>query len=37
MRLTEEDSVAFLGALSNPPIPNEALKAAADRHKKIFE
>ena len=31
--LSERDSAAFVDALLNPPEPNEALKAAADRYK----
>lgn len=36
LHLTEKDSVAFLDALTTSPEPNNALKAAAARHKKIF-
>ncbi|MCL1491784.1 MAG: DUF1778 domain-containing protein [Pseudanabaena sp. Salubria-1] len=34
--LSREDSEAFVNALLNPPEPNEALKAAAKRYKKIM-
>ena len=35
--LTEKDSVIFLAALANPPEPNEALKAAAARYRRLTE
>jgi uncharacterized protein (DUF1778 family) len=31
--LNRKDSTAFVGALLNPPEPNEALSAAAERYK----
>lgn len=37
LRLAEEDRVVFLDALSNPPAPNDALKAAAARYRKLVE
>ena len=37
LQLAEEDRVVFLDALSNPPAPNEALKAAATRYRKLVE
>jgi len=33
MRLSAADRDAFLAALDNPPAPNEALRAAAARHR----
>ena len=36
LQLNLEDSEAFVDALLNPPKPNEALKAAALRYKKIM-
>ena len=33
LQLSFEDSKAFVDALSNPPKPNGALKAAAERYK----
>ncbi len=37
MRLSEADRDAFLGALDNPPAPNEALRAAAAMHRQSVE
>ena len=37
MRLAEEDRAIFLAALANPPEPNEALKAAAVRYRRLTE
>lgn len=37
LQLAEEDRVVFLDALSNPPAPNDALKAAATRYRKLVE
>lgn len=34
LKLNLEDSEAFVNALLNPPQPNDALKAAAQRYKK---
>jgi uncharacterized protein (DUF1778 family) len=36
LKLSVEDSEAFANALLNPPLPNDALKAAASRHKQIL-
>lgn len=36
MHLAAEDRAVFLAALSTPPAPNDALKAAAARHKKLI-
>ena len=36
LKLSIEDSEAFVEALLNPPEPNEALKAANQRHKKLI-
>ena len=33
LELRDEDRRLFVGALLNPPKPNEALRAAATRHK----
>jgi uncharacterized protein (DUF1778 family) len=33
MKLNAKDSVAFAQALLNPPEPNAALRAAAERYK----
>lgn len=35
MELRDEDRKVFVEALLNPPKPNEALKAAFDRHKQM--
>lgn len=35
LKLSLEDSKAFVNALLNPPQPNDALKAAALRYKQI--
>jgi Protein of unknown function (DUF1778) len=35
--LSEADSAKFVEALENPPEPNEALKAAAERYKTQLE
>ncbi len=35
MRLAEQDRVVFMAALSNPPKPNDALKAAAARYRQL--
>jgi uncharacterized protein (DUF1778 family) len=37
LKLSVEDSEAFVNALLNPPKPNDALKAAAQRYKQIRE
>ncbi len=37
LQLAEEDRIVFLDALSNPPEPNEALKAAVARYQKYFK
>ena len=37
LQLAEEDRVVFLDALSNPTAPNDALKAAAARYRKLVE
>ncbi|HEY9597523.1 MAG TPA: DUF1778 domain-containing protein [Cyanophyceae cyanobacterium] len=37
LKLSVEDSEAFVNALLNPPKPNEALKAAALRHQQVME
>jgi uncharacterized protein (DUF1778 family) len=34
LKLTYSDSRMFVETLLNPPEPNDALKAAAERHKK---
>ncbi len=36
LKLNLEDSQAFVDALLNPPLPNEALKKAALRHKQLI-
>ncbi len=36
MHLAAEDRAVFLAALTNPPAPNDALKAAAARHRKLI-
>ena len=36
LKLSIEDSEAFVEALLNPPEPNEALKAASQRHQKLI-
>jgi uncharacterized protein (DUF1778 family) len=36
LKLSLEDSEAFVNALLNPPEPNHALKAAAQRHKEVI-
>jgi len=36
LKLSLEDSAAFVDALMNPPQPNQALKAAAKRYKKVI-
>lgn len=36
LQLNLEDSEAFINALLNPPEPNEALKAAAQRYKQTM-
>lgn len=36
LKLSVEDSKAFVDALLNPPNPNAALKAAASRYKEIM-
>ena len=36
LKLSVEDSEAFVDALLNPPNPNAALKAAASRYKEIM-
>ena len=35
LRLAKKDRAVFLEALSNPPAPNDALKAAAARYQKL--
>jgi uncharacterized protein (DUF1778 family) len=37
LKLSVEDSEAFVNALLNPPKPNDALKAAAQRYKQTME
>lgn len=37
LQLAEKDRIVFLDALSNPPAPNDALKAAAARYQKHFK
>lgn len=37
LQLAEKDRTVFLDALSNPPAPNDALKAAAERYQKHFK
>lgn len=37
LQLGIEDSIAFIDALLNPPEPNEALKAAAQRYQKLTQ
>jgi len=37
LKLSVEDSEAFVNALLNPPKPNDALKAAALRYKQVRE
>lgn len=37
LKLAEEDRLVFLDALSDPPAPNDALKAAAARYRKYVE
>ncbi|MEQ8757463.1 MAG: DUF1778 domain-containing protein [Coleofasciculus sp. G1-WW12-02] len=37
LKLSVEDSEAFVNALLNPPKPNDALKAAAQRYKQVRE
>jgi uncharacterized protein (DUF1778 family) len=36
LKLSMEDSEAFVDALLNPPKPNDALKAAALRYKQVM-
>lgn len=36
LKLSIEDSEAFVDALLNPPKPNEALSAAAHRYKQVM-
>ena len=36
LKLSLEDSEAFVDALLNPPLPNEALKAAAVRYQQTM-
>jgi uncharacterized protein (DUF1778 family) len=36
LKLSLEDSEAFVNALLNPPEPNHALKTAAQRYKKVI-
>lgn len=36
LKLSLEDSEAFVNALLNPPEPNDALKAAALRYKQVI-
>ncbi|MGK7946998.1 MAG: DUF1778 domain-containing protein [Microcystaceae cyanobacterium] len=36
LQLSTEDSKAFVEALVNPPEPNDQLKAAASRYKKMM-
>jgi uncharacterized protein (DUF1778 family) len=36
LKLSVEDSEAFVDALLNPPKPNDALKAAASQYKQIM-
>jgi uncharacterized protein (DUF1778 family) len=36
LKLSIEDSEAFVEALLNPPEPNEPLKAASQRHQKLI-
>ena len=36
LKLSVEDSEAFVDALLNPPEPNDALKAAAQTYKQIM-
>jgi uncharacterized protein (DUF1778 family) len=35
MRLTAEDRIVFLDAISNPPKPNRQLKSAVKRYKAL--
>ncbi len=37
LKLSVEDSEAFVNALLNPPKPNDTLKAAALRHQQVME
>ncbi|MGJ5672796.1 MAG: DUF1778 domain-containing protein [Nostochopsis sp.] len=37
LKLSIEDSEAFVDALLNPPQPNDVLKAAAVRYKQVME
>lgn len=37
LKLSVEDSEVFVNALLNPPKPNDALKAAAQRYKQVRE
>jgi uncharacterized protein (DUF1778 family) len=36
LKLTIRDSEAFADAILNPPQPNEALRAAAERYKQVI-
>jgi uncharacterized protein (DUF1778 family) len=36
LKLSIEDSEAFVDALLNPPKPNDAMKAAAKRYKQVM-
>jgi uncharacterized protein (DUF1778 family) len=36
LKLSIEDSEAFVNALLNPPKPNDAIKAAAQRYKQVM-
>ncbi|GAB4300104.1 MAG: DUF1778 domain-containing protein [Oscillatoriaceae cyanobacterium] len=36
LKLSQEDSEAFVEAILNPPTPNDALKAAAFRYKQVM-
>lgn len=35
MILTEEDTALFVEAVLNPPAPNQALRDAAERHRRL--
>lgn len=35
LHLSNQDRKAFLAALDNPPEPNEALRNAAQRHRRL--
>jgi uncharacterized protein (DUF1778 family) len=36
LKLSREDSEAFVDALLNPPQPNDALKSAAQRYQRVI-